>query len=196
MEEHNCAKFGRCNNPFHDHDEDSRESLPRAVDLVDTDDPAFATVARLLMDLRDAGATLTDETVRAAVKLGRHYHSRGQNPAEVMNFQWSGNLDQEVVYYMRFANLIKIGTSARFIQRFFALRPDEVLAIEPGSYELERKRHRQFARFHSHNEMFFPGPPLMEHVRRVQKQHGKPRVGTARRQSRPKRSMESPQTIF
>lgn len=194
MYEDNCAQLGWCTHIHHDHGE--RETLPAAADLIDTTDPAFEAVARLLIDLRDAGADLTEDTVRAAVKLGRHYHRREKNPSELINFQWSGNLDQEVVYYMRFGTLVKIGTSARFIQRFFTLRPDEVLAIEPGSYDLEHKRHRQFRHLHSHNEMFFPGRALIEHIRRVQKEHGKPRVGTPRKNSRPKTVKRPAQTIF
>lgn len=172
MEEHSCAKLGRCNNPFHDHDEENREQLPGAADLVDTDDPAFETVARLLTDLRDAGASLTDETVRAAVALGKHYHHRAESPLP-LPAQRMSDLEKALVYYIRMGNLIKIGTTRDLRYRMRELKPDEILAVEPGSFDLEYKRHQQFARFRSHGELFFPTRPLVDHIRRIRKTYGR-----------------------
>lgn len=51
----------------------------------------------------------------------------------------------DVVYYLRVADRVKIGTSANPRQRLHALWHDEVLAFERGDRRLERRRHEQFA---------------------------------------------------
>ncbi|UOE45057.1 GIY-YIG nuclease family protein [Agromyces larvae] len=51
----------------------------------------------------------------------------------------------EVVYYVRYDDRVKIGTSSRPRQRISALPHHEVLAFELGGRLLERRRHEQFA---------------------------------------------------
>lgn len=51
----------------------------------------------------------------------------------------------EVVYYVRYADRIKIGTSAGPRARIAQLPHDEVLAFERGGRELEARRHTEFA---------------------------------------------------
>ena len=51
----------------------------------------------------------------------------------------------DVVYYLRYRDRIKIGTTANPAQRFAALPHDEVLAFERGDRMLEHRRHEQFA---------------------------------------------------
>ena len=51
----------------------------------------------------------------------------------------------DVVYYLRFHDRVKIGTSAHPRQRLRAIRHDELLAFERGDRALERRRHEQFA---------------------------------------------------
>ncbi|ROS23221.1 hypothetical protein EDF22_2997 [Rathayibacter sp. PhB127] len=51
----------------------------------------------------------------------------------------------EVVYYIRFAGRIKIGTSGNPRQRLHRLRHEELLAFERGGRALEQHRHAQFA---------------------------------------------------
>ena len=51
----------------------------------------------------------------------------------------------DVVYYLRFRDRVKIGTSANPRQRFGAIRHEEVLAFERGDRRLEQRRHGQFA---------------------------------------------------
>ncbi|WP_060888669.1 hypothetical protein [Streptomyces scabiei] len=181
MQEDNCALLGWCNSPFHDHEEET--PLPELAKLLDTDDPAFGDIARVLVDMSTAGVEPTAESVQIAIKLGRLYHSAGQ-PTAVPQDAAEG-LWHEVVYYMRFGNLIKIGTTGQLYTRVRRLKPDKLLAAEPGSYDLEAKRHREFARFRAEGEHFYPAPPLLQHIRRVQAQY-KPRV--------PKRSAKAGST--
>ena len=51
----------------------------------------------------------------------------------------------DVVYYLRYRDRVKIGTTANPRQRFAALRHEEVLAFERGDRRLEQRRHREFA---------------------------------------------------
>jgi hypothetical protein len=51
----------------------------------------------------------------------------------------------DVVYYIRHADRVKIGTSANPRQRLAALWHEELLAFERGGRALEQRRHAQFA---------------------------------------------------
>lgn len=74
----------------------------------------------------------------------------------------------EVVYYWRRGDLVKIGTTRSFSRRYHQLLPGELLAVEPGSYLLERARHAQFAALRAADapgrEWFQASPQLMKHV--------------------------------
>lgn len=52
-----------------------------------------------------------------------------------------------VVYYIRFRDTLKIGTSVNVKSRVSCHPWEELLAIEPGDYKLEAKRHKQFKEF-------------------------------------------------
>lgn len=71
----------------------------------------------------------------------------------------------DVVYYLRFDERVKIGTTARPRQRLAAIRHDEVMAFERGDRHLERRRHDQFAaeRFGT-TEWFVLSDGLRAHV--------------------------------
>ena len=51
----------------------------------------------------------------------------------------------DVVYYLRYRDRIKIGTSANPRQRLASIRHDELLAFERGNRLTEQRRHAQFA---------------------------------------------------
>lgn len=78
-----------------------------------------------------------------------------------------------VVYYIgvKGDGHVKIGTTKNLSSRLSALagsRPDghllEVLATEPGSYDVEQSRHRQFAATRGHGEWFTVTPELQAHI--------------------------------
>jgi hypothetical protein len=71
----------------------------------------------------------------------------------------------DVVYYLRFRDRIKIGTSANPRSRLAQLRYDDLLAFEPGDRDVEQRRHLQFAvdRFPG-SEWFAASPALDAHV--------------------------------
>lgn len=169
MYEDICIPLG-CHNPFHDHHDESRLSK-----LVDTTDPAFHAIAEVLKDMVAAGVEFTPEIIAAAVKTGRIRHEREQQmtlPPEPRQ----AAVDGSVVYYIRRGHLVKIGTTVNMRGRMLALMPDEILAVEPGDWYLEQKRHRQFEaqRVASQSEYFYPSPSLREHIASVRAAHGAP----------------------
>jgi hypothetical protein len=56
-----------------------------------------------------------------------------------------------LIYYALRDGLVKIGTTTQFRVRMQAIDPEAVLAVEPGSYGLERRRHAEFAEYHAIN---------------------------------------------
>jgi hypothetical protein len=74
----------------------------------------------------------------------------------------------DVVYYLRFQDRIKIGTTANPVQRFASLPHDEVLAFERGDRTLEQRRHAEFAHLRiPGTEWFETDPALLAHVERL-----------------------------
>lgn len=71
----------------------------------------------------------------------------------------------DVVYYLRFEDRVKIGTTAQPRQRLQALWHDELLAFERGDRLVEHRRHEQFAeeRF-ARTEWFRLSDTLAMHV--------------------------------
>lgn len=169
MTEDTCTLL-RCENPFHDHN--PSDEGPGLSVMVDPTDPAFEHITRVLVDMRAAEVDLTEETVAAALKLGRLYHSGTATPAAPPTPREA--LAQHVVYYMRFGPLIKIGTTRNLYARVGALRPDEVLAAEPGGRDIEAQRHREFGRHRIERELFAPGPDLRQHIKATRNKYGPP----------------------
>ena len=79
----------------------------------------------------------------------------------------SGEPHEEVVYYVRFQNLIKIGYTGNLAQRMQNVPHHKVLAVEPGGPDLESDRHKQFAHHREIGEWFRPGDDLIEHIKAV-----------------------------
>lgn len=73
----------------------------------------------------------------------------------------------EVVYYLRWDQRIKIGTSSRPRQRLAAIWHHELLAFERGGRALERERHRQFADLREGGEWFRADAVLLDHIAEV-----------------------------
>jgi hypothetical protein len=74
---------------------------------------------------------------------------------------------ESVVYYVRFADRIKIGTTICLTSRLDDLPYDEMLATEPGGAEVEHERHIQFAEHWITGEWFRVAPEIMEHVEKL-----------------------------
>ncbi|WP_206737144.1 GIY-YIG nuclease family protein [Agromyces albus] len=74
----------------------------------------------------------------------------------------------EVVYYIRYRDQIKIGTSANPRLRLAGIPHDVVLAFERGGRALERRRHEQFAAHrYPGTEWFAVHDALLAHLAEV-----------------------------
>lgn len=82
----------------------------------------------------------------------------------------------DVVYYIRFGDRIKIGTSTNLPKRLQSLPVDELLAIEPGAAGKERTRHREFAAHlvPGQIEWFSATQPLTAHAAALRAKYGPP----------------------
>ena len=90
----------------------------------------------------------------------------------------------DVVYYIRFDDRMKIGTTANPRQRLGRLWHDEVMAFERGDRLVERARHMQFAALRQgRSEWFTSAPALLQHVAAVGAGHPDPWALHARWQS-------------
>lgn len=70
----------------------------------------------------------------------------------------------EVVYYLRYADRVKIGTTADPRRRLKAIRHDELLAFERGGRAVEQARHARFAHLREGGEWFTAAPDLLAHI--------------------------------
>ena len=71
----------------------------------------------------------------------------------------------DVVYYLRFGDRIKIGTSSNPRSRLAQLRFGELLAFEQGDRTIERKRHAEFAEYRfPGSEWFHAHGALTHHI--------------------------------
>lgn len=73
----------------------------------------------------------------------------------------------DVVYYLRWHDRIKIGTSSQPRRRVAAIRHEELLAFEPGDRVVERARHAQFAHLREGGEWFRADAELVAHANRL-----------------------------
>ncbi|WP_456284694.1 GIY-YIG nuclease family protein [Microbacterium sp. JZ101] len=70
----------------------------------------------------------------------------------------------EVVYYLRYAERVKIGTSTDPRRRLRTIRHEELLAFEQGGRPVEQARHAQFAHLREGGEWFTAAPELLAHI--------------------------------
>lgn len=74
----------------------------------------------------------------------------------------------DVVYYLRFRDRIKIGTTAKPRQRLARIRHDDVLAFERGDRLVEHRRHESFAHLRrGGSEWFDAAPDLLRHIEQL-----------------------------
>lgn len=70
-----------------------------------------------------------------------------------------------VVYFARIGNLIKIGTTSNLPQRLASLGNPELLGVIPGGYKVETKQHRRFKdELVAGREVFEATPRLLDYI--------------------------------
>lgn len=124
------------------------------------DDPANPFIFQVFIRRSRRGADLLDAEMRArCVAEGRINYRLHAVDEEA-------RMATSVVYYMKVNQYVKIGTAVDLNSRLSAYPPGtQVLATEPGSYELETKRLRQFSEYlAARREWFHPGPRLMQYI--------------------------------
>lgn len=80
----------------------------------------------------------------------------------------------DVVYYLRYRDRVKIGTSATPRRRLAAIMHDELLAFEPGDRRVEHARHIEFGELREGGEWFTLTGLLLAHVDEVRERIGEP----------------------
>jgi hypothetical protein len=160
-------------NPLADGHSDLLPAMRALRDLVDTSDPAWPTIACTLREFVAAGIDLDAATVAMAVKLGKQRAATAEPPS-LPDGQLTLAAAGGIVYYIRRADLIKIGTTIDPCQRFRDLLPDEILAVEPGGRRQEAWRHQQFGHLRAAGEYFRDASELRMHVERMRVLHGDP----------------------
>ncbi|MFG3585110.1 GIY-YIG nuclease family protein [Streptomyces sp. NPDC047990] len=159
-------------------------------------DPALLPFMSIVREWGSAGIEMTEDLMAAAVKLAharlaeerkkdaairaaRERETATQASLDALKPGTYGDAPGGVVYYIRRGKYVKIGTTTNLKQRMRDLMPDEVLAVEPGSYDLEGTLHAQFAkiRFSPAMEYFELTEELQKHIDAVVERHGPPPPG-------------------
>lgn len=169
--------------------------VPGARHIPPAGDPVFPHFTFIVSDWTAAGIEMTDELMAAVAKLAQHrlQRQRQRDAADAQERErlaaaaaapapapgTFGDEPDGVVYYIRRGSFVKIGTTSRLRTRMRDLMPDEVLAVEPGSYGLERTLHARFAeaRVAPDCEYFRATHELAAHITQVIEQHGPPPEG-------------------
>lgn len=87
---------------------------------------------------------------------------------EMLNRGYGEFSHEPIVYYLKFGDRIKIGTTTNLRKRLLDIPHDQVLAVEPGGLAMERRRHLQFRSHRISGEWFTAGDDLMRHIKALQ----------------------------
>lgn len=74
---------------------------------------------------------------------------------------------EPLVYYVRFRDRIKIGTSTNIQARLRSIPHEALLGTEPGGIDVERRRHRQFADERTNGEWFTATSRILQHIESI-----------------------------
>lgn len=169
---------------FFEQDPDRVPPVVPFAHLLDDEEPAYSDIVQALADLAfelDSPSDVDEPAVGIAIRIGRARHQRRAqqvqgDPTPPKRIGGTRDAHQGFVYYIRRGAMVKIGTTVNLRQRMSDLRPDEVLAVEPGSYAREAELHRLFQhlRVPGQREWFYAGREIQDHVERVLDQNGPP----------------------
>lgn len=75
--------------------------------------------------------------------------------------------ERSVVYFIRFGDRFKIGTTINLDRRMMEIQHDEVLLVIPGSHDIERVQHQRFTAHQVRGEWFEWNPETEAMVRKL-----------------------------
>ena len=142
-------------------------------DLLGEDGLVTPGVYQALMAIENMRLWGVDVTLQIARKcLVSHMFESGETKKRIAEYQQRLIAHQHppIVYYMRLANLVKIGFTTNLTSRLATINPQEVMATEPGDREREQERHRQFDALRAHGEWFRLEAPLADHIDAVRRE--------------------------
>jgi hypothetical protein len=170
--------------------------VPGAKYIPKAGDPVTWPFMSVIREWQRAGIELTEELMAAALKLAharleddrrkaaetlaaREREGAAQAALATLKPGTFSDAPGAVVYYIRRGKYVKIGTTTNLKQRMRDLMPDEVLAVEPGSYKLESDLHYAFRgiRLSPDREYFELTEELQAHIGAVIEKHGPPPLG-------------------
>lgn len=174
--------------------------VPGAKYIPKVGDPAMLPFINVIREWQRAGIDLTEELMAAALKLAHARLEEDRRKAAEISAAREreaaasvaastvlgalkpgsfGDASNGVVYYIRRGKYVKIGTTTNLKNRMRDLMPDEVLAVEPGSYKLESDLHYTFRgiRLSPDREYFELTEELQAHINAVIEKHGPPPPG-------------------
>lgn len=160
------------------HSSNTGRRIPHA-EKVDRDDPNRTDILIALHRFELAGIEIDERAVEIAGQLVRWDLKNRAEQAEAQRQEFLAQRRQQEerdcwVYYIRCGQLIKIGMTTNLASRFTSIRPNEVLAIEPGGLERETAMHQKFASMRAGGEYFHPGPSLQAHIKSLRDELGPP----------------------
>jgi len=127
---------------------------------------AYATEMGFPLDTAEVMRRVIDAGLKSASRE-RDANTREAIAAELKASTARPGSHAPLVYYMRRGELVKIGTTTNIGSRFTSVSPDGIMAIEPGSYDVEAARHLQFRPLWRRGEWYELKPELAEHVVQV-----------------------------
>ncbi|MGH3094582.1 MAG: hypothetical protein ACRDMV_01110 [Streptosporangiales bacterium] len=136
---------------------DPRDSDERVATVLALDDSLRGPVTARLLAVSSAGVEITADILEQIIVRCREDQSRPSAPLP-------DPTHDPIVYYLRFGDRVKIGTTTNRKVRFESIPHDELLATEAGGREVEQKRHRQFKGLYVLGEWFRYEQPLRDHI--------------------------------
>jgi hypothetical protein len=138
----------------------------RLAEFIPTSSPYFGRVLLRVDEIEGLGVTITPDVMREVILK---IHETDQHKKDLSRRLQAGRKNQ-VVYYMRVGDRVKIGTTINLQHRMAHFNPEELLATETGGHHLERQRHRQFGHLRTTGEWFKYEDDLRAHIDQVRSQ--------------------------
>lgn len=140
--------------------------------VVDPSEHWFARVYVEAHRVEQYGVEITEDILRNILLCFHRDWMEQLEAIKERDKQTDKERDVSVVYYMRIGERVKIGTTTNLKKRMASIGPEELLATEPGWYDLEKQRHAQFTHYRVKGEWFRYEGAVKQHVMELRKKLG------------------------